>query len=75
MMPVTHPQRSGIGSLHQLAINTWVVGFFMDGASAQVPIVMGAIGDENPPNAYSTKGGTEEGFAQIAAPEWKKEDA
>ena len=72
MMPVTHPQRSGIGSLHQLAINTWVVGFFMDGASAQVPIVMGAVGDENPPNAYSTKGGTDQGFAQIAAPEYQK---
>ena len=72
MMPVTHPQRSGIGSLHQLSINSWVVGFFMDGASAQVPIVMGAIGDENPENAYGTEGGGATGFAQIAAPEYEK---
>ena len=43
MMPVTHPQRSGIGSLHQLQINSWVIGFFMDGANAQLPIVIGEL--------------------------------
>ena len=32
-MPVTTAQRSGIGSLHQLQVNSWVIGFFMDGLS------------------------------------------
>ena len=48
MMPNIAAQRSGIGMNHQLQVNGWVVGFFMDGASAQVPIVIGTIGDENP---------------------------
>ena len=47
MMPATSPQKSGVGSVHQLLKNTWVVGFFMDGASAQIPIVLGSIGDHN----------------------------
>ena len=41
MMPSIFPQRSGIGTVHQLQINGWVVGFFMDGAAAQVPIEIG----------------------------------
>ncbi len=68
MMPVTHPQRSGIGSLHQLQINSWVVGFFMDGANAQVPIILGAIGDENPQTGYGSLGGTSTGFDKLSAP-------
>ena len=64
------PQRSGIGGHHQLQINSWVIGFFMDGAAAQVPIVMGAVGDENPIGAYGTEKGSETGFAQLAAPEY-----
>ena len=68
MMPVTHPQRSGIGSLHQLQINSWVIGFFMDGANAQVPIVIGALGDENPQSGYGSEGGTQVGFDQLSAP-------
>ena len=70
LMPVTMPQRSGIGGHHQLQINSWVIGFFMDGAAAQVPIVMGAVGDENPIGAYGTEKGSETGFAQLAAPEY-----
>tara|TARA_B100001250_G_scaffold409198_1_gene433063 strand:- start:396 stop:3008 length:2613 start_codon:yes stop_codon:yes gene_type:complete len=70
MMPVTHPQKSGIGSLHQLQINSWVVGFFMDGSSAQIPIVMGAIGDENPQGTYGTEGGTDQGYAQLSSPSY-----
>ena len=70
MMPVTHPQRSGIGSLHQLQINSWVIGFFMDGANAQVPIVIGAIGDENPQSGYGSEGGTAVGFDRLSAPEY-----
>ena len=72
MMPSIFPQRSGIGTVHQLQINGWVVGFFMDGAAAQVPIVMGAIGDENPKGAYKTaeKEGEEEFFPKLVAADY-----
>ena len=30
LMPPIYSQRSGIGSVHQLQLNSWVVGFFMD---------------------------------------------
>ena len=70
MMPVTSPQRSGIGSLHQLQINSWVIGFFMDGANAQVPIIIGALGDENPQSGYGSEGGTAVGFDQLSSPEY-----
>ena len=72
MMPVTQPQRSGIGSLHQLQINSWVVGFFMDGANAQVPIILGAIGDENPQTGYGSEGGTATGFDKLSSPEYNE---
>lgn len=72
LMPVNSPQRSGIGSLHQLQINSWVVGFFMDGANAQVPIVIGAIGDENPQGGYGSVGGTATGFDKLSAPTYDK---
>ena len=72
LMPVNSPQRSGIGSLHQLQINSWVVGFFMDGANAQVPIVIGAIGDENPQSGYGSVGGTATGFDKLSAPTYDK---
>ncbi len=72
MMPNMFPQRSGIGTVHQLQINGWVVGFFMDGAAAQVPIVMGAVGDENPKGAYKTteKEGEEEFFPKLVAADY-----
>lgn len=47
VMPATHPSATGAGSVHQLFKNSWVVGFFMDGESGQIPIVMGSIGDQN----------------------------
>jgi hypothetical protein len=47
VLPATYPAATGAGSVHQLFKNSWVVGFFMDGESAQVPIVMGSIGDQN----------------------------
>ena len=74
LMPAIYSQRSGIGSIHQLQINSWVVGFFMDGTSAQIPIVMGSITDENPSSGYGVAGGKEEGFAQLAAPNYKFPD-
>ena len=74
LMPAIYGMRSGIGSIQQLQINSWVVGFFMDGASAQIPIVMGSIADENPISAYGAKGGDEKGFAQLNSPFFKKKD-
>ena len=74
LMPAIYGMRSGIGSIQQLQLNSWVVGFFMDGASAQVPIVMGSIADENPISAYSQEGGKEFGFAQLNSPFFKKRD-
>lgn len=65
-MPTTQAQRSGMGSIHQLQVNSWVIGFFMDGASAQIPIVLGSIGDENPEQGYSRTG--TQGFAQLVPP-------
>ena len=74
LMPPIYSQRSGIGSIHQLQLNSWVVGFFMDGASAQIPIVMGSIGDENPDSSYGVEGGKAQGFAQITSVNYKKKD-
>lgn len=67
MMPNTAAQRSGIGMNHQLQVNGWVVGFFMDGASAQIPIVMGTIGDENPDAPYKTENTDDEPFPKLVA--------
>ena len=74
LMPPIYSQRSGIGSVHQLQINSWVVGFFMDGTSAQIPIVMGSLTDENPSSGYGVEGGKEEGFAQLTPPKYKFPD-
>ena len=74
LMPPIYSQRSGIGSVHQLQLNSWVVGFFMDGASAQIPIVMGTISDENPDSSYGVEGGKPQGFAQIASVDYKEKD-
>ncbi len=74
LMPPIYSQRSGIGSVHQLQLNSWVVGFFMDGTSAQIPIVMGSISDENPTSGYGVAGGKAQGFAQLATPNYKFPD-
>ena len=74
LMPPIYSQLSGIGSVHQLQVNSWVVGFFMDGASAQIPIVMGSISDENADSSYGVTGGKEQGFAQLVSPEYKFPD-
>ena len=74
LMPPIYSQRSGIGSVHQLQLNSWVVGFFMDGTSAQIPVVMGSISDENPTSSYGVAGGKEEGFAQLASTDYKRRD-
>ena len=73
MMPNTASQRSGIGMNHQLQVNGWVVGFFMDGASAQIPIVIGTIGDENPDSAYKTQNDEDEPFPKLVAGDYSPE--
>ena len=62
MMPNTASQRSGIGMNHQLQVNGRWLDSFMDGASAQVPIVMGTIGDENPDAPYKITNDDDEPF-------------
>ena len=74
LMPPIYSQRSGIGSIHQLQLNSWVVGFFMDGTSAQIPIVMGSISDENPDAGYGVSGGEKKGYAKLTATDYKKRD-
>lgn len=46
MFPVTHPPAEGNSTYTptKLQKGTWVVGFFMDGAAGQQPVIMGAIG-------------------------------
>ena len=46
----------------------------MDGTSAQIPIVMGSITDENPSGGYGVEGGREEGFAQLTTPTYSVRD-
>ena len=74
LMPPIYSMRSGIGSVHQLQLNSWVVGFFMDGTSAQIPVVMGTISDENPTSSYGVQGGEPRGFARVAATDYKFPD-
>ena len=78
MMPATSPQKSGVGAVHQLLKNTWVIGFFMDGSAAQIPIVMGSIGDHNyteyKKDEEPTQGEKGEGFEQKAAPKAEDHD-
>ena len=72
LSPTAQPQKSGAGTNHQLVENGWVIGFFMDGASAQIPIVLGSIGDENPDGVYGT---TDDGspFPQLVPPAYQRE--
>jgi hypothetical protein len=43
MMPVTSAGTPNVGANHHLEEDSWVVGFFRDGPSAQDPVVMGSI--------------------------------
>ena len=45
IMPAVYAMKSGMGTIQQLQVSSWVVGFFMDGSSAQIPIIMGSISD------------------------------
>ena len=45
MMPTSAPQwHKSQGSVHGLGIGAWVIGTFMDGESAQQPLVFGSLG-------------------------------
>ncbi len=72
LFPVMYAQRSGIGTNQQLQIGSWVVGFFMDGSSSQLPVVMGSIPDENPDGTYQKEGEEGKGFQRILAPDYDK---
>ena len=39
-MPTTHAQQSGIGGKHGMLPGCWIIGFFMDGESANDPYVL-----------------------------------
>jgi hypothetical protein len=44
ILPITSPSKAGVGiSATGLAIDSWVVGFFRDGAAAQEPVIIGSI--------------------------------
>lgn len=43
IVPTTEGGSSGIGKMPQLIEGARVVGFFMDGASSQIPIIMGTV--------------------------------
>ena len=38
VMPVVYAMKSGMGSIQQLQVNGWVVGFFMDGSLSLIHI-------------------------------------
>lgn len=45
MMPATETvTRDGAGTVHSLINGMWVLGLFMDGESAQQPVVLGSLG-------------------------------
>ncbi len=71
VMPVVYAMRSGMGSIQQLQVSSWVVGFFMDGSSAQIPVIMGSISDQNPKGTYSKVAeDTNRGYQQVFAPDY-----
>jgi len=57
MMPVTSASLGGVGaSPTGIVQGSWVVGFWMDGTSKQVPFVLGTIHGEAGPSGKSQKG-------------------
>ena len=71
IMPAVYAMKSGMGTIQQLQVSSWVVGFWMDGSSAQIPIIMGSISDQNPNDIYTklpVQSG--KGYQQIYAPDY-----
>ena len=70
-MPAVYAMKSGMGTIQQLQVSSWVVGFFMDGSSAQIPVVMGSISDQNPKDIYTKlPEQSSKGYQQIHAPDY-----
>ena len=58
MMPNSAPQwHKSQGSVHGLGIGAWVIGTFMDGESAQQPLVFGSLGVVEKGNTYGDVAG------------------
>ena len=71
IMPAVYAMKSGMGSIQQLQVSRWVVGFWMDGSSAQIPIIMGSISDQNPKDIYTKlPAQSSKGYQQIHAPDY-----
>ena len=71
IMPAVYAMKSGMGSIQQLQVSSWVVGFWMDGSSAQIPIIMGSISDQNPQDIYTKlPAQSSKGYQQIHAPDY-----
>ena len=60
MMPVTSSSLGGIGSSPTgIQQGSWVVGFYMDGSSKQVPFIMGTVHGDAGPSGKAGKGFTD----------------
>ena len=71
IMPAVYAMKSGMGTIQQLQVSSWVVGFWMDGSSAQIPIIMGSISDQNPQDIYTKlPAQSSKGYQQIHAPDY-----
>ena len=71
IMPAVYAMKSGMGTIQQLQVSSWVVGFFMDGSSAQIPVIMGSISDQNPKDIYTKlPEQSSKGYQQIHAPDY-----
>ena len=71
IMPAVYAMKSGMGTIQQLQVSSWVVGFWMDGSSAQIPIIMGSISDQNPKDIYTKlPAQSSKGYQQIHAPDY-----
>ena len=71
IMPAVYAMKSGMGTIQQLQVSSWVVGFFMDGSSAQIPVIMGSISDQNPKDIYTKlPEQSSKGYQQVHAPDY-----
>ena len=64
MTPATLSQASGQGTKSMLVPGQWVIGFFLDGEDAQIPIVQGCLGAVSKTDNFNAVPG-----ATFAAPE------
>ena len=55
MMPTTSPNTRASGEVHGLDVGAWVLGTFLDGESAQQPIVLGSLGITEKGKTYAER--------------------